>query len=191
MLLDEAREQAEALVREIAPFCERVEIAGSVRRGRPEVKDIEIVAVPRWDEHPGADLFGDPVEYNRLHEWAVGQSGIRWIKTGTPEVIDWQPKAAGKYWRGLLVGNTKLDLFLARPENFGAIFLIRTGSAEFSQAVVTHAKRIGKPCVEGFFHNGGEPVATPEEEDVFRLLSLAWVAPELRTDGSALRRLAR
>lgn len=39
---------AEGLVCEFGPYCERVEIAGSIRRGKAEVGDIEIVAVPRF-----------------------------------------------------------------------------------------------------------------------------------------------
>ena len=39
----------------------------------------------------------------------------------------------------------KLDLFLMRPENFEIIYLIRTGSKEFSPAVMGHAKH-NTPC---------------------------------------------
>lgn len=189
--LIDAREAAEWLVGNIRPSCHRVEIAGSIRRGRPEVKDVEIVCVPRWIERPGVDLFGTPEMVNVLHDWAKATNLVRWIKPGVSEVIDWEPKADGKYWRGILWqhGDLKLDLFIARPENFGAIYLIRTGSAEFSEAVVTHAKRIGKRCQEGSFTVDGEPVATPEEADVFRLLNLRYVEPAHRWGPPALAQI--
>lgn len=186
---DEAWRIATGLVEQMRPFCGRIEIAGSIRRGKPEVKDIEMVAIPKFEEIKDAhgSLFGYCFEsVNRLYEWAM-RSGIRWIKPGVSEIIDWNPKPDGKYWRALLAEGIKLDLFLARPENFGAIYLIRTGSAEFSQAVVTHAKRIHKPCRDGFFTLSAQPVATPEEADVFSLLNLEYVEPRLRTDGSVLR----
>jgi DNA polymerase/3'-5' exonuclease PolX len=47
MTLEEARDTALDLIREISPFCKRVEIAGSVRRQKEyHIKDIEIVIIP-------------------------------------------------------------------------------------------------------------------------------------------------
>lgn len=48
--LAQARAVADLLVSYLAPACERIEIAGSIRREVPEVKDIELVAIPRWEE---------------------------------------------------------------------------------------------------------------------------------------------
>lgn len=47
--------------------CERWEFAGSVRRGRPAVGDVEHVIVPRWGEVTDpADLFAVPRRANLL-----------------------------------------------------------------------------------------------------------------------------
>lgn len=188
-----AKALADVLVGNMRPYCERIEITGSIRREKPEVKDIEIVCIPRIDtEIVKSGLFGDelPVETNRLWEWATGGShNVQWIKPGTSEIVDWIPKADGKYWRGYLPEHDcKLDLFLAKPDNFGTIFLIRTGSAEFSQAVVTKAKHQGTPCEGGYFTQNGKRVYTPEEIDVFKLLDLDYVEPVERHDGWCLKR---
>jgi DNA polymerase/3'-5' exonuclease PolX len=193
MKLDEAKAIAEGLVEGMRPYCARVEIAGSIRRRKAEVKDIEIVAVPKWElapvEEQVRDLFGSPPRapqnFNLLHFWATKLSGVRWIKPGTSEVVDWQPKPEGKYWRGIVGGRIKLDLFLARPDNFGLIFLIRTGSADFSQGLVTFAKhrtsfRVGEGSLRD---RDGKVLETFEERDVFDALRLDWVEPELR-DGA-------
>lgn len=105
---------------------------------------------------------------------------MQWIKPGVPDVVPWRPKPDGKYWRGLLPSGAKLDLFLTTPEGWGIILLIRTGSAEFSQAVVTHAKRIGRPVENGRLTIGGVPVQTREESDVFETLGLRYVEPRNR-----------
>ncbi len=181
------------------PFCARVEIAGSIRRSSAEVKDVELVAVPRWTERPGSmpSLFGgEPERVNLLHEWAVNQAaaaGVRWIKTGTPDVVDWEPKAEGKYWRALVEERVKLDLFLASAENYGLILLIRTGSAEFSQAVMTYAKHRTPYRVEGGHLRGrdGEALRTLEERDVFGALRLDYVLPRERTGQHMVRRAGR
>jgi DNA polymerase/3'-5' exonuclease PolX len=198
MNLSEARRIAERLAVQMRPYCKRVEIAGSIRREKPEVKDIELVAIPQWMvapiEEQIQDLFGSPPKnpknINMLHFWAMklaGVAGVRWIKPGTSEVVTWEPKPDGKYWRGLVDETIKLDLFLAARDNFGLIYLIRTGSAEFSEAVVTHAKRIGLPCKEGYLRDHGEPQPTMEEPDVFARLGLQYVEPAGRVDGRVLR----
>jgi DNA polymerase/3'-5' exonuclease PolX len=45
MQIAKATAIAERIKAELAPYTERIEIAGSVRRRKPEVKDIELVAV--------------------------------------------------------------------------------------------------------------------------------------------------
>ena len=44
MRLEDARFLAEKVCAVLRPFCERVVVAGSVRRGRAEVNDVDIVA---------------------------------------------------------------------------------------------------------------------------------------------------
>ncbi len=53
MKLSQAQNLAERIIETMQPFCQRVAIGGSIRREKPEVKDIEIVAIPK---------FGDPVD---------------------------------------------------------------------------------------------------------------------------------
>jgi len=48
--LADARVIAESLMAALGPGCERIEIAGSIRRGRPDVGDIELVAIPRIEQ---------------------------------------------------------------------------------------------------------------------------------------------
>jgi DNA polymerase/3'-5' exonuclease PolX len=48
---------ARAVVERLRPACQRIEIAGSLRRHRPMVGDIEICAIPIMP----TDLFGEPL----------------------------------------------------------------------------------------------------------------------------------
>ncbi len=58
--LETARRIAEQLVESMQPYCERVMIAGSIRRGKPEVKDIEVCAIPRTSVKIPASLAVPP-----------------------------------------------------------------------------------------------------------------------------------
>lgn len=199
MRLREAKLVAERLAELMSPYCARIEVAGSVRRSCPEVKDVELVAIPRWEERPGQapSLFAAEAErVNLLHEWAVAEAagaGVRWIKPGTPEVVDWVPKPEGKYWRALVEDTVKLDLFLTAPENYGMIMTIRTGCAEFSQALMTYAKHRTPYHVEGGYlrDREGAVLETPEERDVFRALKVDYVLPRERTGQHVVCRAGR
>ncbi len=47
MMHDRALAIAAKIRTELEPFCDRIEIAGSIRRKKPNVKDVEIVAIPK------------------------------------------------------------------------------------------------------------------------------------------------
>ena len=49
MFIRDAKAIAERLVSQMSPFCRRVQIAGSIRRGRQEVKDYRIQDGALWD----------------------------------------------------------------------------------------------------------------------------------------------
>lgn len=204
MRLREAVGIAEELVAMMAPCCLRVEVAGSVRRDCPEVKDIEVVAVPRWEPRPTSalPLFAGEVEQaNLLHDWAVSEAAasgqsrhrLRWIKPGTSQLLDWPPKPEGKYWRALVDRHVKLDLFLATPENYGLILAIRTGCAEFSQGLMAYAKHRTAYHVEGGYlrDRKGTALETSEERDVFDALGLDWVEPKERVGQHMVTRKGR
>jgi len=192
MKLFQARTIAESLLVQMEPFCERIQIAGSIRRQCADVGDIEIVAIPKWIERPSiGNLFKTEMErVNLLHEWALTRARVQWIKTGTDDVIPWTPKADGRYWRGVLPATgMKLDVFLTEPARWGATLLVRTGSREFNKAMAAHATAVGKCFDRGALWQASTQLETREERDVFDLLGLQYIAPPHRTGAHAVRKL--
>jgi len=183
----QARDIAERLVEEIKPYAVRCEIGGSIRRGRDDVKDIEIIVIPNIEETTRiCGLFSEPEPWthNHLHTWATEGSGsgwVEWIKPGTDEIIPWTPRLDGKYWRGLINHNgerIKLDMFLCDAETWGYIFMLRTGSAQFNAALARrglhHGVRYSVEDLRGCY----------EERDAFERLGIKWVEPESRFTGA-------
>ena len=166
MRLDEARAIAERVLAELAPHCERIEIAGSIRRGKPEVGDAEIVCIPRTRT---SGLFGDITERDPAFCRAVDQ----WDRIkGTSH---------GKYTQRRLPEGISLDLFTATPENWGLILAIRTGSAEFSHSVLAAGwVRRGYHSSGGMLHRGATLVEVREERELFELVGIEWVDPAQR-----------
>lgn len=175
---------ASALATDLAPACERIEIAGSIRREKPLVGDIEIVAIPRV-ETMGADLLGEGMEWRPLDVKLGGMIGSEVLKV----VKGFKVGAPWKYAQFEIAGRgCKLDLFLATKETWGCVFTIRTGPAEFSHRLVTTRSQGGLCPAHLRFREGrlvsayaGGPLDTPEEADVFKALSLHWIEPEERT----------
>jgi len=87
--LAQAHALAEDFITAIYPFCERAEVAGSVRRGQAELGDIEIVAQPLT--RPVMGLFGPMGETDALldfpwHTWGrLVKNGPRYKQIFTPQ----------------------------------------------------------------------------------------------------------
>lgn len=184
--LSEARTIAGALVAVLGPACERIEVAGSIRRGRPDVGDIELVAVPRRHADQVEVGFFDAIE-TEVNELNVLVDTLVLQGTLAPHPTD--PKRGERYAKlQHRESGLQVDLFSARPETFGLILLIRTGPAGYSQRLVTDARRRALHVAGGELHRGAlgcgayrcEVVPTPEERDVFDALRLPFVEPERR-----------
>lgn len=154
---------ANKTLQELAPYCERLEIAGSIRRKKPEVKDIEIVAIPK---PYGDGLFEDGLAAI-VNQWDKVKGEMIYGKV--------------KYTQRILPTGIKLDLFFAEPGNWGLIYAIRTGSANYSHKVLASGwvKR-GYKSKDGYIHSGDRKIDTPEEEDLFKIANVEWVEPKYR-----------
>lgn len=169
---EEAKKIADELVVLLGEGFERLEIAGSLRRKKELVGDIELVGIPK------------PVQVRGLF--------------GTYEVPSIEPivdlmrsfgytvdKAGDKYLKFVAEHQMSVDLFLCGPKTWGCIFMIRTGSAEFTRRMVTRKSYRGwcpdnmQFAIGRLWRDEGA-LDTPEEEDVFREMGLPYMLPEER-----------
>jgi DNA polymerase/3'-5' exonuclease PolX len=182
--LETARVLADELRALLAPACERIEVAGSIRRSKPTVGDIEPVAVPRVERRQ-ADLFGDQVEETNLLTARCAELLAAGVLVPRPDkngVGRWGPRYKAATYAGLAV-----DLFsVLPPAQWGLIYAIRTGPAAFSHQLVT-PRRLGGWLPDGLhvrdgaiLEADGTLVPTPEEEYVFAVLGRAYLAPAAR-----------
>jgi len=172
---DTAWDAAEYWADILRAACTQVEIAGSLRRKKRQVKDIEIVAEARIE----TDLFGGsksgPWEIDRLVEGHLfaGKLSHR------------MPRRMGERYKALVdvESGIAIDLFVVRPPaRWGAILAIRTGPATFSKELVTAARRRGRRVVDGrlIIEATGATIETPTEESFFRACGVEWREPEAR-----------
>lgn len=182
-----ALDVAEDLRDLLDPFVVQFEIAGSIRRKSGDVKDIEIVAVPRMDSVV-VDLFGGTSDTNMLDQHC-DQLRARAVLTDRLDK-NGRPAWGTKYKRTMYQG-IPVDLFsVLPPAQWGVIMAIRTGPWLFSQSLVTQKIKGGLLPNEFFVrdgalwvkHWGDEPsiIPTPTEEDFFAAIGMPYIAPEKR-----------
>jgi DNA polymerase/3'-5' exonuclease PolX len=168
-----ARQLADQLLEELFPYCMRIEIAGGVRREKPECHDIELVAIPKME--PLKDIFGIVAGQRNLLNEFIESSVYFCEKNG-----DRQKKI-------VYTLDINCDLFIVLPPaQWGVIFTIRTGPADFSKRVVTPRKHGGylpSNCrvINGTLHNAYDHIfPMPEEIDFLDFLGLGWIEPKER-----------
>jgi len=177
-----AKPLADLIAADLRPHCHRAEVAGSIRRMKANVKDVELVAIVQdWQ---GA--------FRALEKWGY------FIKPGCPEITPWAPKVNARYLRMMLNDGLKLDLFITSPENWGGLFMMRTGSGvgpegnPFDGFVPGMFGRWKKVSGGGRMLNGyptlpdGRKVIVREESDYFRLCGVKWVDPIDRTSRGSI-----
>lgn len=185
----DAMAAANAVVDLLSPHCQRIEVAGSLRRGSPDVGDIEIVCIPAR----GA-VFGSP----------FGDSVRRYLASAVTERAGWRYRLDKRgrhtfgesncYMRFEHAGRSyPVDIFMAAgPESWGALYFVRTGPQAFIQAACTRANRLGyslRPYLglEKVEPSGkeGDIIWLHEERAVFHALGMPWREPSERTESAA------
>jgi DNA polymerase/3'-5' exonuclease PolX len=184
-----AKAIADNLLDLFAPHCEKINIAGSIRRERYHVKDIEVVCLPK-KEFNQVDLFGGGY-YAVSREFATAVTSVQ------KEII--KGSVNGRYMQMMLKENIILDLFLPQPHDYYRQLAIRTGSAQYSAEVIARAwkkkgwvgtsegLRLKNDCSEVakntwicINRNAELPPVWNSEEEFFHWLNLKWLQPAQR-----------
>lgn len=179
------------VARLLAPYCTRIAVAGSLRRGKAMVGDIEIVCAPDFQPLPSGrkgfiQVRQDAVNWkcDRLREEEIFTPKLN--LQGNPEA--WAERHKLAFYKGV-----KLDLYIVQPDrSWGYTMLLRTGPGDANGVLVTKQgvrNRDGNLGIlpAGYQFREGElwrdefHLPTPEEKDVFAALDLPYIAPPLRS----------
>jgi len=159
MELEKARAIAEEIKERLTPYCRKIEVAGSIRRRKPVVRDIDIVLIPN-------DLWNLHAELMKLGQ--VRMSGSKILR--------------------VMVGYTQVDIYVADEATWATLLLIRTGSTEHNIRLCARAKTLGMKLHadgSGLFKITTCPVGTPREDkiagdseqSIYQALGLAYKEP--------------
>jgi DNA polymerase (family 10) len=164
MLLDEATALAEHILGFVRshPACERAEFAGSLRRRKETIGDLDLVAASR-EGRALADAF----------------AGAQFVD----EIL-----AHGPTKVFIKCGGVEVDLRIVAPEAFGSLLHHFTGGQAHNIVLRERAVKMGINISEYGLAKAGtgeyEPIAT--EGEIYSRLGLAYIPPELREDTGEL-----
>lgn len=173
---------AQELVEILKPFCERIEIAGSLRRCKDRVGDIELLFIPRLDNRQ-ADMFTtEPVDLASEKINQLVTAGVLTKRPSETGVFTWGRlnKLAVHVASGIPVD------FFCEPDaaDWPRSIAIRTGPKEFNVRLMESAPRHGyKAHAYGeALHKipGGERVIARSEREFIELCGVAYAEPNAR-----------
>ena len=164
-LLDTAEREAEKIIEHLSKFpgVEKVTPAGSLRRGRETVGDLDILVTGK--------ACCDPATLEKLIEHVIKLPGLMEIIARGENKVSFR-----------LRGGMQVDVRLLPPDSFGAAMQYFTGSKAHNVALRQRALKMGYTLSEYSLANleDGKPVAGKTEQEIYARLKLDYIPPEMR-----------
>ncbi|HEX3957131.1 MAG TPA: DNA polymerase/3'-5' exonuclease PolX [Trebonia sp.] len=195
VLLSTAMDTATAIIEALAPLAERVGYAGSLRRMRETIGDVDILATADNEGDAAAIMtaFRGLAEANDNSKKPPGEDdgdgdfGV---------VVSGPTKTSIRVATGMQRQSLQVDLRVVEPDCYGAALQYFTGSQAHNVAVRQIAVRAGLKLSEyGLFRvrDGAdeELIASATEEEVYAALGLQWVPPPMREDSGEVSPASR
>jgi DNA polymerase/3'-5' exonuclease PolX len=174
---------ADEILRWLDPSCFQTAVAGSIRRGKPMVSDVEILFIPRSEkQRDPADMFG-------------------WLTVNLADQVIAQMEKAGVLARRKSITGTEtygklnklmihrasgipVDLFTEPSANdWWRSLVIRTGPKELNIRLIETAARYGVKVHAygvGLTREDGSPIVCTSEEEFFDICGVPFIAPKAR-----------
>lgn len=159
MLLGEALNTAREAIAQLEKSTKitGIECAGSLRRGKETIGDIDILATGK----KGKEIIAAFVQLPLAHDILAQGDTKGSIVTAT---------------------GTQLDLRVVGKDSFGAALQYFTGSKAHNIHLREIAKREGLKINEYGIFSAEKKIGGKQEEDIYATLHMDWIPPELRED---------
>ncbi len=147
--------EANKIVENLRPYVSKISLAGSIRRKKETIGDMDILAVsPNPDT--AMDIFVKMESVDKVLARGITKSSVR------------------------LNSGIQVDLRIVEEKSFGSALQYFTGSKEHNIELRKIAIKKGYKLNEYGLFKGEEQIAGKDEEGVYRALDLQWIPPELR-----------
>ena len=144
------------LVKQLKPFCRKIEIAGSIRREEKNPKDIDIVLVPKSEESK-----------NEIKEF-LSKKG-KFIEGGSKEMT-------------FKIEGIKVELYFSNSDEWGSMLLAFSGRKGSNIGLRIIARKKGfKLTRHGLFNRKtGKKIVSRTEKEIYKKLGREYKEPRDR-----------
>jgi DNA polymerase (family 10) len=159
MTLGVALPLAERLLQDVRSVrgVERADLAGSIRRWRETIGDVDVLIISR----------DSPAALQRLVKLPQVKEVLSVGDTRATMIIE---------------GGVQVDIRAVTPDSYGAALQYFTGSKQHNVHLRTIGRKLGLKINEYGVYRGDKRVGGVSEEDVYRLLDMQTMPPEMRED---------
>jgi DNA polymerase (family 10) len=159
--------QIVSLLRSGCKTLDKIDIAGSIRRWKPTIGDMDFLATA-----------GDPLEVINC-----------FVTMPMVGLVDSQGENKASVW---LNNGMRVDLYVMDPKYYPSLLQHFTGSRAHNIALRDRAIKMGYKLNEyGLWKADGEQVPIEDEADIYRTLGLQWMPPEMRENRGELEASAK
>ena len=156
MELEKAKQIGTEVLEKIRPYIDKGEVAGSVRRQKQEVHDIDLVIELKKEFMARTDIKKILKDYGRFE--LDGKKLVRFI---TKDEV-------------------QIEVYIAHG-NYDSLLMIRTGSLEHNKKLCVKANVLNYSLTaKGLINKDNGSVIATKEEDIFRELGFGYKEPEER-----------
>src|SRR4051794_32822323 len=170
-LLDVAEKQAEKIIEHLRdyPGVEKSTPAGSLRRGRDTVGDLDILVT--------GPACCDDAERQKLIDHIIKLPGLLEIIARGENKVSFRMR-----------GDMQVDVRLLAPDSFGSAMQYFTGSKAHNVALRQRALKMGYTLSEYSLSrlDNQQVVASKTEQDIYAALNLDYIPPELRENAGEI-----
>jgi len=151
--LENAKRYAARLKARLRPYCSRLFIVGSIRRGKVEVNDIDLLIIPsdHWGLNRELKILGTKIKGPKLSHFV--------------------------YF------DVPVDVYFADEESWANLLLIRTGSKENNIRLCRRARELGmklKASGQGLIGLDGKVLKISSEKEIYQKLGMIYQPPGQR-----------
>jgi len=168
---------ASELVQILKTDCEQIEIVGSIRRLKPSVNDIDIIAIPKFIEQKDESLFGEPIKINLLDRKLsdLCLDHFLFLQSNGEKIKRFNMPIGKK--------TISVDLYIANESTWWTLLLIRTGSREHNIKLASRALEFQmrlKADGSGLLSRDGKLIKIQSEQEIFQYLQVPYRQPSER-----------
>lgn len=142
---------ADRIVKQLMPYCRRIQVVGSIRRKNKNPVDIDIVLIPKNKE--------------KIKQILIKQGKI--IENGEKQFA-------------VKIKGVKVEIYFASVEDLGAALMSYTGSSGYAIGLRIKAKKRGLKLNQYGLFKGNKKIAGKTEKEIYEALGKRYKAPENR-----------